>query len=168
MAALYSPNGDHLLYRQVLWYSLCILPISINCTLNNSHGFYLREHDLPLQVFREDGGDVHTHWVAYTEQMDRMVEESLRLNVKWSLQELSHAIYGDGKTMPDPVFKVRVVLKDGIQFSPSIEEVAGYINTVADAVISTISGFMRLPEILTSRRKGREVRRTKVVADTAP
>lgn len=109
-------------------------------------------------MFREDGGDVHTHWVTYTEQMDRMVEESLRLNVKWSLQELSHAIYGDGKTMPDPVFKVRVVLGEGIQFSPSVDEIAGYINTVADALISTVSDFMRLPEILTNRRKGREVR----------
>ena len=89
--------------------------------------------------------------------MDRMVEEALRLNVKWSLQELSHAINGDGKTMPDPVFKVRVVLTEGIQFSPSIDDVAGYINTVADALISTVSGFLRLPEVLTNKRKGREV-----------
>lgn len=110
-------------------------------------------------MFRDDGGDVHTHWVNYTEQMDRMVEEALRLNIKWSLQELSRAINGDGKTMPDPVFKVRVVLAaEGIQFSPSIEEVAGYVNTVADALISTVSDFMRLPEILTNRRRGREVR----------
>lgn len=112
----------------------------------------------PCQVFREDGGDVHTHWVAYTEQMDRMVEEALRLNVKWSLQELSRAISGDGKTMPDPIFKVRVVLGDGIQFSPSIDEVAGYINTVAGDLINTVSVFLRLPEILTNKRKGREVR----------
>lgn len=101
---------------------------------------------------------MHTQWVTYTEQMDRMVEESLRLNVKWSLQELAHAINGDGKTIPDPIFKVRVVLKDaGIQFSPSIDEVAGYINTVSGDLISTVSVFSRLPEILTNRRKERQV-----------
>jgi len=51
------------------------------------------------------------------EQMDRMVEEALRLNVKWSLQELSRAINGDGKTMPNPLFKVKVKLSDQVGVS---------------------------------------------------
>ena len=62
------------------------------------------------QVFRGDGGDVHSHWLQYTDHMDRMVEEAFRLNVKWSLQELSRAINGDGKTTPNPLFRVEVVL----------------------------------------------------------
>lgn len=111
----------------------------------------------PPQVFREDGGDVHTQWLTYTEQMDKMVEEALRLNVKWSLQELAHAVNGDGKTMLDPIFKVCVVLKDGIQFSPSINELADYVNTVSGDLINTVSVFQRLQDILTNRRKGREV-----------
>lgn len=110
-------------------------------------------------MFREDGSDVHSQWVGYTEQMDKMVEEALRLNVKWSLQELAHAINGDGKTLPDPIFKVRVVLGEGgIQFSPSINDVAGYINTVSGDLINTMSVFQRLPDLLTTRKKGREVR----------
>ena len=64
------------------------------------------------EVFMGDGGEVHLHWVKYTERMDRMVEEALRLNVKWSLQELSRAINGDGKTSPNPLFKVNVTLED--------------------------------------------------------
>ena len=43
--------------------------------------------------------------------MDAMVEEAFRLNVKWSLQELSRAINGDGKTSVDPLFRVKVVLE---------------------------------------------------------
>ena len=62
------------------------------------------------QVFRGDGGEVHSHWLQYTDNMDRMVEEAFRLNVKWSLQELSRAINGDGKTAPNPLFRVEVVL----------------------------------------------------------
>ena len=64
------------------------------------------------EVFRGDVGEVQTHWIKYTERMDRMVEEALRLNIKWSLQDLSRAINGDGKTSPNPLFKVKVVLSD--------------------------------------------------------
>lgn len=39
------------------------------------------------------------------------MEEAFRLNVKWSLQELSRAINGDGKSGPNPLFKVKVVLE---------------------------------------------------------
>ena len=64
-----------------------------------------------VQVFRGDGGEVQSHWLRYTDRMDRMVEEAFRLNVKWSLQALSRAINGDGKTSPNPLFKVNVILK---------------------------------------------------------
>ena len=54
---------------------------------------------------------VQQSWHRYTEKMDRMVEEAFRLNVKWSLQELSKAINGDGKSLPNPLFRVRVILE---------------------------------------------------------
>ena len=41
-----------------------------------------------------------------------MVEEACRLNVKWSLQELSKAINGDGKTAPNSLFKVCYVIME--------------------------------------------------------
>ena len=75
---------------------------------------YVHTLSLLVQVFRDDGGDIQTHWMAYTEQMDRMVEEALRLNVKWSLLEVSRAINGDGKTTPNPLFKVKVVPTDKV------------------------------------------------------
>ena len=49
--------------------------------------------------------------MRYTEKMDRMAEEAFRLNVKWSLQELSRAINGDGKSAPNPLLRVKVVLE---------------------------------------------------------
>jgi len=39
------------------------------------------------------------------------MEEAFRLNVKSSLHELSRAINGDGKSGPNPLFKVKVVLE---------------------------------------------------------
>ena len=86
-----------------------------------------------------------------------MVEEAFRLNVKWSLQELSRAINGDGKTLPNPLFKVKVVLTDKIEFSPSIEELEGYVCSISDQLIETVSEFRRLPDILVGKKKGRQV-----------
>lgn len=43
------------------------------------------------------------------------MEDALRLNVKWSLLELSKAINGDGKAMPNPLFRVLVILQNDLQ-----------------------------------------------------
>ena len=44
--------------------------------------------------------------------MDQHVEDAFRLNVKMSLLEISKAINGDGKSTPNPLFRVKVVLPD--------------------------------------------------------
>lgn len=62
-------------------------------------------------VFQSDGSEVQQHWHSYTHKMDRMVEEAFRLNVKYSLQELSKAVNGDGKSAPNPLFRVKVILE---------------------------------------------------------
>ena len=53
--------------------------------------------------------------MLYTIRLDHMMEDALRLNVKWSLLELSKAINGDGKTTPNPLFRVLVILKNDLQ-----------------------------------------------------
>lgn len=53
--------------------------------------------------------------MLYTIRLDRMMEDALRLNVKWSLLELSKAINGDGKTTPNPLFRVLVILQNDMQ-----------------------------------------------------
>lgn len=68
---------------------------------------------LIYQVFGGDGGDVKKQLDKYTERMDHMVQEALRLNVKWSLQELSRAISSDGKSI-NPLFKVKVMLSSEV------------------------------------------------------
>lgn len=58
---------------------------------------------------------IQQQWLQYTIRLDRMMEDALRLNVKWSLLELSKAINGDGKTTPNPLFQVLVILKNDMQ-----------------------------------------------------
>ncbi|MCJ8731422.1 hypothetical protein PDJAM_G00199410 [Pangasius djambal] len=115
------------------------------------------------ETFRSDGPKVQQHWVTYTEKMDRMVEETLRLNVKCSLQTLSKAINGDSKTSPNPLFRVQVVLRQDtpgstaqVDFSPTLHKLAQVVNSISSQLFNTVSGFKRLPDLVTrvnSQRK---------------
>ncbi|XP_039605580.1 dynein heavy chain 2, axonemal [Polypterus senegalus] len=115
------------------------------------------------ETFKSDGPEVQQYWVGYTEKMDRMMEEAFRLNVKWSLQELSKAINGDSKTTPNPLFRVMVVLHNDIpgsvaqvEFSPTLIKLANVVNSISKQLISTISTIKRLPDLLTPRRSQRD------------
>ncbi|XP_056602033.1 dynein axonemal heavy chain 2 isoform X3 [Triplophysa dalaica] len=107
-------------------------------------------------TFHTDGPEVQRHWMSYMEKMDRMVEDAFRVNIKCSLQELSKAINGDGKNSPDPLFSVEVVLKQNtpgstaqVDFSPTLPKLAQIVNSIDSQLINTISGFKRLPDLLT-------------------
>ena len=78
--------------------------------LKQTHDDIVSSMRATYTVFQNDGLEVQNHWHNYTQKMDRMVEEAIRLNVKYSLHELSKAINGDGKSVPNPLFRVYVVL----------------------------------------------------------
>ncbi|KAM6949562.1 LOW QUALITY PROTEIN: dynein axonemal heavy chain 2 [Aplochiton taeniatus] len=115
------------------------------------------------ETFRTDGAEVQQHWVTYTEKMDCLVEEALRLNVRFSLQELSKAINGDSKTSPNPLFRVQVVLSQEapgapsqVEFSPTLQKLAQIVTNISSQLTSTISVFKRLPDLLTRKRSLRK------------
>ncbi|KAJ7313214.1 hypothetical protein JRQ81_004493, partial [Phrynocephalus forsythii] len=124
------------------------------------------------EVFKMDGPEVQQHWFNYTIKMDRMMEDALRLNVKWSLMELSKAINGDGKTSPNPLFRVKVILQDNspgqtpqVEFSPTLAQLAGMVNDISAHLIASISIFRHLPEILVRRKFTRDPIATLVERD---
>ncbi|XP_063042411.1 dynein axonemal heavy chain 2 [Engraulis encrasicolus] len=115
------------------------------------------------ETFRLDGPEVQQHWVTFTERMDMMVEEALRVNMKRSLLELSKAINGDSKASPNPLFRVQVVLTPGapgtteqVEFSPTLQKLAEVVNSISPQLISTLSVFQRLPDLLTRKRSQRK------------
>ncbi|XP_049715237.1 dynein axonemal heavy chain 2 isoform X5 [Elephas maximus indicus] len=115
------------------------------------------------EVFKNDGSEIQQQWMLYTIRLDHMMEDALRLNVKWSLLELSKAINGDGKTTPNPLFRVLVILQNDmrgcvaqVEFSPTLQTLAGVVNDIGSHLISTISVFRHLPEILIKRKYHRE------------
>jgi dynein heavy chain len=87
--------------------------------------------------------------------MDKMVQEAFRLNVKWSLQELSRAINGDGKSAPNPLFKVNVVLEGmAVEFSPTLKQLASIVGSIHGYLTETLKNIKRLPDILSRKRQG--------------
>ncbi|XP_005399515.1 PREDICTED: dynein heavy chain 2, axonemal isoform X2 [Chinchilla lanigera] len=124
------------------------------------------------EVFKNDGPEIQQQWMLYTIRLDHMMEDALRLNVKWSLLELSKAINGDGKTTPNPLFRVLVILQTDVQgggaqveFSPTQQTLAGVVNDIGSHLISTISVFRHLPDILIKRKVQREPIHTIVERD---
>jgi len=88
-----------------------------------------------------------------------MVEEALRLNVKWSLQELSRAINGDGKNSPNPLFRIKVVLEGKhVEFSPKLKTLANVVNSISKDVTATLSVLKRLLDLLTPLKSKKKVR----------
>lgn len=131
---------------------------SIQKKLHEMHDHITRTMRRTYEVFRVDGPDVQQHWLRYTEKMDRMVEEAFRLNVKWSLQELSRAINGDGKSAPNPLFKVKVVLEgDKVEFSPTLKQLATIVSNISGYLTATISEIKRLPDLLTRTKSSKGV-----------
>ncbi|XP_053425879.1 dynein axonemal heavy chain 2 isoform X5 [Nycticebus coucang] len=115
------------------------------------------------EVFKNDGPEIQQQWMLYMIRLDHMMEDALRLNVKWSLLELSKAINGDGKTTPNPLFQVLVILQNDVQggvaqveFSPTLQTLACVVNDIGNHLFSTISVFSHLPDILTKRKMNRE------------
>lgn len=111
------------------------------------------------EVFKEDGKEVQTQWVRYTEKIDKMIEESLRTAVKKSLQDISKAINGDVKnrdspTEIPPLFKVNVVLEQQkVDFAPTLQKLEETVNAIAREMISIIKVVPRLSNSVDSSNK---------------
>lgn len=129
----------------------------IQARLEKNHSDIVDTMRKIYEVFKNDSTEIQNNWVQYTEKIDKMVEEAFRLNVKWSLQELSRAINGDGKNTPNPLFRIKVVLEaNQVEFSPSVNKLASIINTAAKDLTDHLAVFQRLSDILTNYRSRKQ------------
>ena len=123
-----------------------------------------------FEIFKNDGKDVFYQWVKYVEKIDYMVEESLRVAVKRSLQEIAKSINGEGKNRDGaaeihPLFKVNVVLESQkVDFNPTLQRLEETVNKVAHDMMSSIDVVNRLAEILIPDYAGTNPRLYDVIA----
>ncbi|KAM4749227.1 dynein axonemal heavy chain 2 [Rhinophrynus dorsalis] len=136
---------------------------SVQSRLQSLHDEICAVMRATYEVFKADGPEVQTCWTHYTEKMDRLVEEAFRLNVKWSLQELSKAINGDSKTTTSPLFRVMVILQNDfpgstaqVEFSPTLQQLSNIVSSTCSEVLNTVSRFRRLPDLLTRVKSQRD------------
>ncbi|EGD81605.1 dynein heavy chain 2 [Salpingoeca rosetta] len=113
------------------------------------HREIVRNLQKTYEVFKKDGHDVQQHWRRYVQKVDRMLEESLRTNVKRSLNEFVRAIVGDGKSIPSPVFRVNVALEDrNIVLQPTYGHLCDVALSLHKEMVDALLGLDRLTTIL--------------------
>lgn len=135
-------ESDQMKHRRNISDRLSDLYESIEITLKQTH-----------EIFKKDDSDeVKSQWTKLIDKMYRMLEEAFRLNVKNSLTELSKAINGDGKSAPNPMFKVQLLLesyeenipsqfgsndhhsnsvtKYRLNFGPTLDQIAHLVNSI--------------------------------------
>lgn len=132
---------DQIRHRKTVSAKLSELYDHIEYTLKTVH-----------EIFKKDDSEeVKREWNELIKRMYLMVKEAFRLNVKNSLLELSKVINGDGKSTPNPLFKVNVLLesyeeniptqfgsddkstlvtKYRVNFSPTLEQLAHLVNSI--------------------------------------
>ena len=61
---------------------------------------------------------------------------------------------GDGKSAPNPLFRVKVVLEgDKVEFSPTLKQLALIVGSIGSHLTESISCIRRLPDILISKKR---------------
>lgn len=67
-------------------------------------------------------------------------------------------VSGDGKSAPNPLFRVKVILEgDKVEFSPTLKQLALIVGSIGQHLTEAIAGVRRLPDILTKKRSNKEV-----------
>lgn len=101
------------------------------------------------KTFKNDGLEVQQHWRRYTVSIDAKFENALLVCIKRSLQELSRAINGDGKTVPKPLLRVNVKLENSaVVLDPTFVAVTNYLFGLAEDLPSCLDGLKRIPSVL--------------------
>ena len=119
-------------------------------SLQKLHAMIVKILKNSSKVFKNDGLEVQRHWGIYVEKVDLMLEESIKLCAKKSLQALSAIINGDGKTDPLPAFKAHVMLKGEatIDLDATYDEHRTYILETANSICQVADSLSRLPSLL--------------------
>ena len=99
-----------------------------------------------FEIFANDSDEVKEKWVQYTQKIDKRMEDSLRLTVKRSLQDLSRSLNGDAKTEVIPMFGTNLILgkNDLVELKPSLQDLYNMVLNVSNELISTVKNMPRL------------------------
>ncbi|KAG4103981.1 dynein heavy chain and region D6 of dynein motor-domain-containing protein [Neocallimastix lanati (nom. inval.)] len=121
-------------------------------TIHDSIKYNLR---CSYEFFLNDGKEIQIYWGKYVKEIDKKVEEALRMAVKKSLQEIAKAINGEGKGREEnnseiqPLFKVNVILDNKkVGFDPSLEQLENVVNSSAQDMILLLKNIPRLTDKL--------------------
>lgn len=86
-------------------------------------------------------------WDKYVRNFDALVEESIRVAMKASLENALEVFHGDGLTGPNPLLNASADLKDNkIDFTPSIYDIAKTVANIRPELLKCVKHIPRLSD----------------------
>ncbi|KAE8744396.1 hypothetical protein FOCC_FOCC009000 [Frankliniella occidentalis] len=99
------------------------------------------------EKFDDHMNDMVDHWARFISKMDLLVEESLKMCFKNSLQVMYEVLHGDGTTGPSPIIILRTdLVNNQITFEPTLLEVGTMVSRVLKSFLDSLKGVPRLWE----------------------
>ncbi|KAL0267127.1 UNVERIFIED_CONTAM: hypothetical protein PYX00_009482 [Menopon gallinae] len=107
--------------------------------------------------FEAEIQEMGEHWHKFVLKLDLLLEEALRLCVKFSMQVLLTVLHGDGTTGPSPLIKIVTDLTDNkITFTPSLSRVSSMGNTFLSGIVRSLKVIPRLYDSVKLKGYGRK------------
>jgi len=103
---------------------------------------------------------VDAQWIKYIEDKDKLFEDNLKKAVRSALNELNKAINGDGKTDPNPIFKLTTILDERDQqtnYEPTRKELKKQIKRVIYDIIKITEDVPRIENIFYELKLEKEI-----------
>ncbi|XP_017059218.1 dynein-1-beta heavy chain, flagellar inner arm I1 complex [Drosophila ficusphila] len=95
--------------------------------------------------FQSVEDEMSTEWIAYVNDLDDMLANSLMTSARGSLNKLYEALHCDEDMASAPIIVVESDVKDGqIVFSPEMDAIESMINGIVDSIRSMLDQFPRL------------------------
>lgn len=102
------------------------------------------------EMFKTDGPEVKVQWMKYLTKIDNLVEEAIIINMRQSLQVLHHAVHGDVRGPPPPMYRLELILEDKqLDYDPPIPVVEDMVLGIYRRICISMAPFPRVVQFLT-------------------
>ncbi|CAG9862849.1 unnamed protein product [Phyllotreta striolata] len=100
---------------------------------------------LVFEGFEPNIGNMASEWMYYVNNIDKLLEEALKVACRNTLSLMFEALHGDGTTEPNPVIKlIANLINNRIRFKPSLAEVAALVSNIHKGLVNSLKALPRI------------------------
>ncbi|XP_044009953.1 dynein axonemal heavy chain 2-like [Aphidius gifuensis] len=113
--------------------------------IRNKYDEIIRYVLVVIEEYQKILKDNTVEWITYLENLDYLIEDSLRTSLQKSLSALYDVLHGTGKIEPSPFLLIEVTLVDNeITLVPSPNDIAKTISEMLNKSLEKFSSFLKL------------------------